>query len=134
MVPRSAPLIAGCLALVIAFGDAVGRPPCSRTAACGPALERSEPVVVFGAGNAGRQIVRTMLRSPDSPYRPVALLDDDPQKSRLHIEGVRVQGTRRDIVTVAKSHDGAAVRAAGHPVGHRRRCSSELTTSLVEAG
>ena len=101
MVPRTAPMIAGFLALVIAFAvRSVAR--LLEEHSLRPAIERSEPVVVFGAGNAGRQIVRTMLRARDSRYRPVALLDDDPQKSRLRIEGVHVVGTRRDIVAVAQ--------------------------------
>lgn len=102
-VPRSVPFAAASFALVLGLlvrylarlaEDYGLRPP----------PDASKPLVIFGAGNAGRQIVRTMLHTPDSPYRPVALLDDDPLKSRLRIDGLRVKGTRDDIAAVAGSH------------------------------
>jgi FlaA1/EpsC-like NDP-sugar epimerase len=131
MVPRTAPLIAGFLALVIAFAvRAVARLVEERTLR--PDAERSEPVVVFGAGNAGRQIVRTMLRAPDSPYRPVALLDDDPKKFRLHVEGLRVVGTRRDTVNVAARYGASSVLIAIPSASGATL--NELTTPLVDAG
>ena len=34
------------------------------------------------------------------PYEPVALLDDDPGKRHLHVAGVQVRGTRRDLASV----------------------------------
>ena len=131
MVPRTAPMIAGFLALVIAFAvRSVAR--LLEEHSLRPAIERSEPVVVFGAGNAGRQIVRTMLRARDSRYRPVALLDDDPQKSRLRIEGVHVVGTRRDIVAVAHEYGAASVLIAIPSASGS--VLSELTTPLLDAG
>lgn len=61
-------------------------------------------VVVLGAGNAGEQVVKAMLRNPDSEYFPVALLDDDPHKAGLRIMGVAVQGSRHDLAQVAETH------------------------------
>lgn len=58
-------------------------------------------VIVFGAGGAGAQLVHRMTSEPDSPYRPVALLDDDPDKRRLRIQGVPVLGDRTRIAQVA---------------------------------
>jgi FlaA1/EpsC-like NDP-sugar epimerase len=48
--------------------------------------------IVVGAGSAGTQAIRALLDSPDSPYLPVALLDDDPRKGNLVIKGVPVLG------------------------------------------
>ena len=42
-------------------------------------------VIVFGAGDAGSLLIRRLSREPDSAYRPVAILDDDPAKRRLRI-------------------------------------------------
>lgn len=61
-----------------------------------------EPVVVFGAGDGGAQIVRAMLNNEASAYVPVAILDDSPEKQNLRIYGVPVVGTRRELVEVAK--------------------------------
>ena len=49
-------------------------------------------VLVVGAGEAGRQLVGSMLRDPSHALRPVGLLDDDPRKRHLRIRGVPVLG------------------------------------------
>ena len=60
--------------------------------------------VVFGAG-CGRTHPRAEpVRDPSSSLLPVALLDDDPRKARLFIEGVRVRGTRHDLARVAERY------------------------------
>jgi FlaA1/EpsC-like NDP-sugar epimerase len=53
-----------------------------------------------------------MVRNDDSGYFPVALLDDDKTKRRLHIDGVRVQGTREDMTTVARRFGATALVVA----------------------
>lgn len=58
-------------------------------------------VVVFGAGEAGRQLIRSMLFEPNSGFRPVALLDDDTELHGRAVAGVRVLGGRADIERVA---------------------------------
>lgn len=59
-----------------------------------------EPIVIIGAGEAGRRIVLSMLRS--GPYEPVALLDDNPDLRNLRVKGVPVLGTSDDFATVTK--------------------------------
>jgi FlaA1/EpsC-like NDP-sugar epimerase len=63
--------------------------------------EHAEKVIVFGAGDAGRQVIDT-LSTPDSPFTPVALLDDDPGKRSLQIRTLRVAGGRAELAYVAK--------------------------------
>lgn len=67
-----------------------------------PRAVDSRRTIVFGAGEAGRQIVNTLLRDPHSPYLPVALLDDDTTKRNLRIRGIPVMGGRRDLMVTAK--------------------------------
>ena len=55
-------------------------------------LQDAEPLVIVGAGEGGEQIIRALLSDPSSQYQPVALLDDDANRRRLSISGVRVQG------------------------------------------
>lgn len=57
--------------------------------------------IVFGAGEAGSEVVRSMKRNPRSPYLPVAFLDDDASKQRHEVSHVRVMGTRADLIKVA---------------------------------
>ncbi|HUN36306.1 MAG TPA: nucleoside-diphosphate sugar epimerase/dehydratase [Trebonia sp.] len=60
-------------------------------------------VIVFGAGDSGTALIRQLLAEPESAYRPVALLDDDPAKRRLRVHGVPVLGDRRKMAEVAAS-------------------------------
>jgi FlaA1/EpsC-like NDP-sugar epimerase len=62
-----------------------------------------EPLIVFGAGEGGVQVVRSLLFDRTSNYRPVALLDDDLSKRHLRVSGVTVQGGREQIGAVAKA-------------------------------
>ncbi|MBF4601670.1 polysaccharide biosynthesis protein [Frigoribacterium sp. VKM Ac-1396] len=52
------------------------------------------PTIVYGAGALGQHLVRQMLSDPDSTYRPVALLDDDPARRSTRLAGLRVVGGR----------------------------------------
>jgi len=68
-----------------------------------PAPEGAQALIVFGAGEGAEQVLAAMLRTPDSPYFPVALLDDDPRCWNLQLHGVRVRGGRDQIETVARA-------------------------------
>nr|WP_249419811.1 nucleoside-diphosphate sugar epimerase/dehydratase [Rhabdothermincola salaria] len=92
----------------------------------------AEPVVVVGAGEGGEQTVTAMLRDPDSPYLPVAIIDDDPTKARLKIRGVRVMGDRTALAAVAAEH-GARVVVIAIP-GARSETIRELAGLAVDAG
>ena len=59
-------------------------------------------VLVVGAGNAGELLIRDMLSSAGSHYRPVGLVDDDPVKRKMKIHGVPVVGAIADIPALAR--------------------------------
>ncbi|MEP6798162.1 MAG: nucleoside-diphosphate sugar epimerase/dehydratase, partial [Lapillicoccus sp.] len=96
--PRAVPLIAGALALGLMFSlrflIRTYRLPSQDV----PGRRR---VIIFGGGEGGHQLITAMLRSPAARLHPVAVLDDDPHKSRMRIEGVRVRGTRTALADVA---------------------------------
>src|SRR5437763_6231497 len=54
-------------------------------------------VLVFGAGDGGSEVIKAMMRGKQGPYLPVALLDDDPAKRNLRVQGVPVLGGRYAI-------------------------------------
>lgn len=62
-------------------------------------------VIVFGAGDGGTQVIKSMLGDPTSKYVPVGLLDDDPRKRNRVIEGVRVVGTRESVIHMGQRAD-----------------------------
>jgi len=76
-----------------------------------PNGEHVQRLVLVGAGEGADQILRT-LRSSDSPYEPVALVDDDPHKRNLRMSGVRVEGRVDDLGRVAAKHHADAVLVA----------------------
>ena len=61
-------------------------------------------ILIIGAGNAGEQIIREMLRNKNSVYLPVGFVDDNPAKKGINIHGVKVLGTREDIQEICKAH------------------------------
>src|SRR4029077_20565981 len=64
--------------------------------------ERS--VLIAGAGDGGRLVLREILRNRDLGLAPVGFLDDDPRKRRLRIDGVRVRGnTEEDLPRILDS-------------------------------
>ena len=63
----------------------------------GRLVVRGKEVVVVGAGDAAWQVVRQMLRTPELRYTPIGLVDDDPKKRHIQLEGVRVIGTTREL-------------------------------------
>jgi FlaA1/EpsC-like NDP-sugar epimerase len=72
------------------------------------AASSATKIIVFGAGSAGTQLVQRLAGQRGSEYRPVAILDDDPAKSRLKIRGIAVLGGR-DRMAAAAAATGATV-------------------------
>lgn len=111
-VPRSIPLAATFGALVVmAWARATVR----RIREIGPgASQRKErsSVLVIGAGNGGRQRIRSMRGDSGSRWKPVGLLDDNPQKRSLRIDGVPVLGRSADLAKVADETGAARLRIA----------------------
>ncbi len=67
------------------------------------------PAIIFGAGEGGELMVRSMLYETGSRFRPVAMLDDDPKKRNLSIRGVRVVGDRNAVAAIAQRTSAAAL-------------------------
>jgi FlaA1/EpsC-like NDP-sugar epimerase len=49
-------------------------------------------VLIAGAGDGGRMVIREIMRNRELGLLPVGFLDDDPLKLSLRIDGVRVRG------------------------------------------
>ncbi|MEV6300079.1 polysaccharide biosynthesis protein [Actinoplanes sp. NPDC051861] len=98
-VPASAPVVGGAVALLLMLGVRYAvRSHWSRSQR--PDARTATPVLLFGAGHAGALLVRSMLHDRGGRYLPVGLIDDDPDKRRLHLSGVPVLGSRLDIPAV----------------------------------
>jgi FlaA1/EpsC-like NDP-sugar epimerase len=68
-----------------------------------PGLRR---VLIVGAGDGGRLVLREIARNRELGLTPVGFLDDDPAKRSLRIDGVRVRGnTEGDLPRILDEAD-----------------------------
>jgi len=61
-------------------------------------------VLIVGAGSAGEQIVRDMIREKSFNFVPVGFIDDDPSKRSIKIHGIKVLGKKEDIPEIIESN------------------------------
>lgn len=61
-------------------------------------------VMIVGAGDSGSALIKEMQTSDKIAYKPVCLVDDDPEKRRKSISGVRVVGTTQDVKKLAEEY------------------------------
>lgn len=99
-VPRSVFLIATPVALILMLAIRYLYR-LSREHRAGPSGE-AKPTIIYGAGYLGETMIRRMKTDKESPFRAVALLDDDKHLSNLEIRGTRVMGGLEDMGRVAE--------------------------------
>lgn len=87
----------------------------------------ARPAIIYGAGYLGETLIRRMKTDPQSPFRAVALLDDDQFLSHLEIRGVRVMGGLEDMKAVAEKTGATDLVIA---IG---RADSELVRTITDA-
>jgi FlaA1/EpsC-like NDP-sugar epimerase len=57
-------------------------------------------VLIVGAGDGGRLVLREIVRNPGLGLRPVGFVDDDDAKRGLRIDGVRVLGPTKHLARI----------------------------------
>jgi FlaA1/EpsC-like NDP-sugar epimerase len=57
-----------------------------------PGARSERSVLIVGAGDGGRLVLREILRNRELGLQPVGFLDDDPRKHGLRMDGVKVRG------------------------------------------
>ena len=120
-LPRSIPVLVPPIALVCAAaGRWLFRTYRDRNAPRDPRSDKR--ALVYGAGDAGYQLV-TLLRAERHPeYQVVGLIDDNPAKRHLRLHGIPVVGDRTNLVEMASALDAdtvilAITSASGEFVG-----------------
>jgi FlaA1/EpsC-like NDP-sugar epimerase len=69
----------------------------------------AERVLIYGAGDAGYQLVRLIASDRSSPYQVVGFIDDARSRRNLRLLGVPVVGGRDKIVDAASSRGATTV-------------------------
>jgi len=117
-VPASAPLVGGSLALTLMLAVRYLRRLRAERRRRPPAATANR-VLLFGAGAVGQALVRAMLDEPNGRYLPVGLLDDDPAKQHLRVNGVDVLGGRSDLpAALARTGATTVVAAVANADAH----------------
>ncbi len=73
----------------------------SRLRQAGQGVDR---VLIIGAGEIGRTVMRNMIAQPELGYRIVGFLDDDPVKSETDIGPIKALGPIENLPGVIKEH------------------------------
>jgi len=110
-IPRSVPVLATGLSLL---GQIAARSMwrLRNERSRRPHGDHLQRLLVVGAGEGAEQVLRTLRASVDSSYEPVAMLDDDPAKRSLRLNGVRVEGKVDDLPAIATKYHADAVLIA----------------------
>lgn len=107
-LPRSLPVLAPPIALVgAAAGRWLYRAARDRGAETSRLADRR--VLIYGAGDAGRQVLRLVRTDPALGLDAVGFIDDNPGKRHLRIHGVPVVGAGDALARIAADLDVAAV-------------------------
>jgi lipopolysaccharide/colanic/teichoic acid biosynthesis glycosyltransferase len=131
LVPRSVPLLAAPIAVLIAVGSRLAVR-LYRERHYRADYSRAHRVIVLGAGTDGQHLLRSMLTDPTGRYLPVALLDDNQFLRRYRISGVAVRGTRADVADAAAESNADMLVIADRSLP--RPVVDEIASSAREAG
>jgi FlaA1/EpsC-like NDP-sugar epimerase len=70
----------------------------------GSIVSHGKEVVVVGAGDAGQLVIRELQKNRVLGSTPIGIVDDDPRKRNLRVQGVRVLGTTDDLPRLLREH------------------------------
>jgi FlaA1/EpsC-like NDP-sugar epimerase len=86
----------------------------------------AEKVLIYGAGEAGYQLLRQITSDRSSHYHVVGFIDDNRSKRNLRLQGVPVLGGRHKII------DAAADRGATTVIMALPRASADLVREVAD--
>jgi len=108
-LPRSIPVLVPPVALLFcAAGRWIYRVLRERTDAS-PAIGAVRNAIIYGAGDAGRQVAQLVRNDRDLSFQVVGYVDDNPGKRHLRIHGIPVLGTGDSLASLADEYDVGAV-------------------------
>jgi FlaA1/EpsC-like NDP-sugar epimerase len=96
-VPRSIWIVDLLLCMAVVTGSRLLARTIIERPSPGTIVARGKEVIVVGAGDAAQLILREMQRNPAFGYTPIGLVDDDPRKKHVRLQGIRVLGTTAEL-------------------------------------
>jgi len=73
-----------------------------------------ESCFIYGAGSAGELLARHISANRNFPYAAFGFIDDDTNKARRVLHGLKIYGTRNDLAVLVKAYDIKTVLIAIH--------------------
>jgi FlaA1/EpsC-like NDP-sugar epimerase len=67
-------------------------------------LVNARRVMIVGAGDAGALVAREMQKNAQSRLKPVCFVDDDPEKQKYGVHGIKVAGALKDLPRLAEAY------------------------------
>ena len=116
-LPRSSAIIATGFALIIMLA---GRFMLRTYRRRSHYSSTGEPTLIYGAGEAGEQLVRLIQGDANAPYFPVGFIDDDPRKKLLRLDGVRVLGGQEELEIITAKTEASTLVVAIAGIGSAR--------------
>jgi exopolysaccharide biosynthesis polyprenyl glycosylphosphotransferase len=77
-------------------------------------------VLIVGAGEVGRAIMRSIVARPDLGYRPVGFVDDDPKKQGSDIGPFQALGSTEDLAAILEKEAIGQVIISLPWISHRK--------------
>jgi dTDP-glucose 4,6-dehydratase len=111
--PTTFPRSTFIIATGIAAGSMLGARFLWRGARQQKALNREgKRTLIYGAGDAGSQLVTLMLNDRHNEYQPIGFIDDDPRKHHLRRSGIRVLGDSTNLEELCAANEAETVLVA----------------------
>jgi FlaA1/EpsC-like NDP-sugar epimerase len=66
--------------------------------------EEKDLCVIYGAGAAGDLLLRHVHSNPGFPYKPIGVIDDDPNKKRRVLHGLKIFGSGEMLESLVKKY------------------------------
>ncbi len=127
LIPRSVILLHPPLLLLIMGGSRLAYRAWNERRLYGELRWTGNPVLILGAGEASASLVKELFRSTE--WRVVGLLDDDPTKRNMLLNGVRVLGPLSSVADWKQRYNvGHAIVAMPAATAAERRHAVELAT------
>jgi FlaA1/EpsC-like NDP-sugar epimerase len=128
-IPRSVPFIAGTLALTAMLG---GRFLLRTYRHRSFFSQDGERVLIYGAGESGEQIIRQMVNTPSAMFIPVAIIDDNPRKMGLRVQGIRVIGTESNLEDIVRKTGASTLIVAIAGVDSKRLLNLDRRCQAID--
>ncbi|MBR2646396.1 MAG: polysaccharide biosynthesis protein [Clostridia bacterium] len=94
--------------------------------------DKKKRVMVVGGGEAGLTLIKEMIFSEKSLYKPVCIVDDDLKLQGKDIYDVRVAGTTKDVKEIVQKYDVSEIFVAMPSVCKKTR--SEIIARCSDCG